>query len=230
MGSVQGWWLIAASVAALRRVAAGGWLGRMIGYGRLGRVASGRGLQLRMVPGHPDGAAGLKPIGDFYLYQSLVASLPAAFLGCWVLVLSLGRRIPGVGHYRPFLDQYRWLLLLAILVGVLVFVLPLLSVHGMMKSHKEETLLAEADRLVPQIEDARSRLDAPEAVEQDAAERRLAALIKRYHELEAVPTWPVDTSIRRRFTLRNLSLLMPFAGFLISNWQHISRLFNGVPR
>jgi len=46
---------------------AGGWLARMAEYGRvLGRTLRKRNLVLEMIPGHPDGAAGLKPIGGFH--------------------------------------------------------------------------------------------------------------------------------------------------------------------
>jgi hypothetical protein len=50
---------------AITASAVGAWAGRMAGYGRFGQVLAKRGLQLRVVPGHPDGAGGLRPIGAF---------------------------------------------------------------------------------------------------------------------------------------------------------------------
>jgi hypothetical protein len=210
---------------------AGGLLGRMAGYGRFGKVLAKHRLALQVVPGHPDGAAGLKPIGDFYLYQSLTASLPAIFLATWVLLISLGGLSRLWGHYRPFLHEYLWLLVLAILFEILVFVLPMTSIHAIMRDQKEEVLLAEADRLSTAISATQARLDAPEIEDGDAAKQRLTQLVERYHDLERTPTWPVDPSIRRRFTLRNLGLLIPFLGYALGQtpfWQQISDVFRGI--
>jgi hypothetical protein len=200
----------------------------MIGYGRLGQLAARQGLPLRAVPGHPDGAAGLKPIGDFCLYQSLIATIPAALLGAWVLVVSFAARSHLIGHYRPFAYQYLWLLVLAIAFVILIFVVPLVSVHAMMSRQKEAVLLPEADRLLSHAQALQARLLTAGPAEQDALERQLAALTKRYQELETTPTWPVDASIRRRFAARNVALVIPFAGFLISNWQPISHIVHAA--
>jgi hypothetical protein len=213
-------WVMAAGVAA------GQWLGRMIGFGRIGQAMARRGLALRVIPAHPDGAAGLKPIGNFYLYQSLIATIPAAFLGGWVLVVSFAGRSPAIGHYHPFAYQYAWLLVLAIAVTVLVFAIPLVTVHSIMSRQKEAVLLPEADRLLTQAQAIQSRLLAANPDEQKSLDQQLAMLTRRYQELEATPTWPVDTSIRRQFATRNIGLVLPVAGFLIKNWQPLSHLIH----
>ena len=46
---------------------AGFHLGRLVSYGRLGRVLRRAGCTLQPRPGHIDKAAGLKPVGDFLL-------------------------------------------------------------------------------------------------------------------------------------------------------------------
>lgn len=225
----------AASDLALLIVAgalAGSWLGRMTGYGRmLGRALRKQQLQLRVIPGHPDGAGGLKPIGDFHLYQSLTASLPAVFLGVWVLLISLGGANRFLGAYREYLDQYLWLLPIAMLFEILVFVVPMYSVHVIMKAQKERYFVAEADRLTPEIAAARARLDGRAGDEADVARQHLTRLTEQFQELEDAPTWPVDTSIRRRFTWRNLGLLIPFAGYIVGHmsfWQQISDVLRGL--
>jgi hypothetical protein len=38
---------------------------------------------------------------------------------------------------------------------------------------------------------------------------QLEGLRARYLQLEQLPTWPVDAATRKRFTLRNLVLLLP---------------------
>lgn len=209
---------------------AGGWLGRLASYGLLSRALAKRELPLEVVSGHPDGAGGLKPIGDFYLYQSLTASLPAIFLGIWVLLISLGGAIRILGDLRPYLDQYIWLLPLAILFEVLAFVLPMSSIHGVMKRQKENDLLARADRLSPIIAAAQADMDIQDSENWELSKQRLNQLTERYEELEKAPTWPIDQSIRRRFTLRNFGFLVPFVGYALGHtsfWQQISTALKG---
>jgi hypothetical protein len=65
---------------------------------------------LRVIPGHPDGARGLKLLGDFDLFESLTVSLPAVFLSAWVLLFSLGGPSPLWSAYRIYLHPYLVLL------------------------------------------------------------------------------------------------------------------------
>jgi hypothetical protein len=46
--------------------------------------------------------------------------------------------------------------------------------------------------------------------------------------LEKAPTWPIDRTIRRRFTLQNLGLMLPLISYLASHtqfWQRLSDVF-----
>jgi hypothetical protein len=204
--------------------------GRMVGYGRLTAILNKRGVQLCVVPGHPDGAGGLEPIGAFYLHQSRIASVPAIFLAVWVLLMSLWGRYPIWGHYRQrWLGPYLALLALAILVEVLVFILPMWSVHAVMRKQKVE-FLGRADRLSPKMATIQTRLQEKPSEDRDADKRQLTELVEQYKILENTPTWPIDQSIRRRFTLRNLGLLLPFVGYLVGHstfWQQLSDVFKG---
>jgi len=210
--------------------AAGSWLGRMVSYGRVLLKASLRkqGLDLQVMPSHPDGAGGLKPLGDYYLYQSLTASLPAIFLAIWVLLISLGGRNPPWGDYRPYLGQYLSLLRVAILFEVLVFVLPMSSIHGLMEEQKENCFLPEADSIFAAKTTDQAGLDNESDVEQEPTRKRA---IELYKELDNAPTWPIDSSIRRRFTLRNLAFLVPLIGYLVRHtqfWQQLLHTLKGL--
>jgi hypothetical protein len=216
--------------SVLRLIAAfvvGGWAGRMAGYGRLSHVLAKHGVQLRVVPGHPDGAGGLEPIGAFYLYQSLVASLPAI----WLIISGVAIGVWRYGVY--LLGLYLSSLALAILAEVLVFVVPMLSVHGSMREQRK-AFVAKADRLSAAIETTQARLEDPGLDGRDAVNRQLTELVERYHTLEKTPTWPVDRSIRRRITLQNLALLLPFVGYLVKGdqafWHQVSDLVTGLGR
>jgi hypothetical protein len=82
----------------------------------------------------------------------------------------------------------------------------------------------------PAIEAAREHLDSLTGGEAEAARQQLNELVERYHQLENAPTWPVDPRIRRRFTVRHLGLLAPFAGYVVGQtpfWEHVSDLISG---
>jgi hypothetical protein len=233
-GGVSAWALgPAAADAIFQAVAgavAGSWLGRMVSYGRLISKAGLRRnkLVVRVIPGHPDGAGGLKPLGDFYLFESLAASLPAVFLSVWVLLFSLGGPSPLWSAERIYLDPYLILLAAAILVEVLVFVLPMKSIHDVMTLEKHDLFLPEADRLFPAGAPDQPGSPAPQPTPDDAAVQQ--RLIERFNELNDAPTWPIDASIRRRFALRNLALLVPFIGYLVGHmqfWQQVADSFKG---
>jgi hypothetical protein len=222
-GGAPAWLLGPAAADAFFQAAAGAvagsWLGRMVSYGRLiGKAGLRRNkLVLWVIPGHPDGAGGLKPLCDFYLFQSLTASLPAVFLSVWVLLFSLGGPSPLWSAYRIYLDPYLVLLAAAILFEVLVFVLPMKSAHDVMNLQKHDLFLPEADRLFPAGAPGQPGSPSLPPSPDDAAVQQ--RLIERFNQLNDAPVWPIDASIRRRFALRNLALLVAFIGYLVGHMQ-----------
>ena len=90
---------------------AGTFLGRMACYGQLGRVLTERGLRINVVPGHVDGAAGLKPVGDFFFFQAMVVAVPAVYLTLWWFLIPYwpryeGWRQPYLGLLQDNPDAY----------------------------------------------------------------------------------------------------------------------------
>jgi hypothetical protein len=139
--------------------------------------------------------------------------------------------------YRPLAyasgqrSQYLWLLPLAILFEVLAFVLPMHSIHKVMSKQKEMILWEKADQLSRIIAARQARIDAENGATPRDDEPDLADLVARYQILERPPTWPVDRAIRRRFTLRNLGLMLPLVGSLAGNgefWQKLSDVLKGL--
>ena len=63
---------------------AGTYIGWMVVQGRLARVLRALGIKYSVQPGHPDGAAGMKPLGDFFFRQAMLAGMPADDLACWL--------------------------------------------------------------------------------------------------------------------------------------------------
>jgi hypothetical protein len=181
----------------------GMFIGRAVVYGGLGRRLAARGLHLRSQPGHLDGAAGLRPVGELFIFAaSLIAAL-ALYLGVWWLVF------PHLGRYLDWRRSYAGFFAIAVLAEVLSFFVPLLWFHTEMGRRKRE-LLAAADDFAREVLALQGRwLTAAEDEERAALSARIDYLTARYREVQQMPTWPVDTRVRRRFAVNNLVVLTP---------------------
>ncbi|MGI8809853.1 MAG: hypothetical protein ACR2KK_18830 [Acidimicrobiales bacterium] len=199
---------------------AGYQLGRAASYGSLGSVLKSESCAVQVTPGHFDGAAGLKPVGDYYFFQAMVAGIPAAFLAVWWLVIPLVPR-----DYEGWRNPYLGLLVLAIAVELLCFFVPVLYFHREMERQKEE-YQREADKLSSEMADLDGALAS--AVDPDvvkATKARVAEAKERYELIDGMPTWPMDSGTRRRLRVRNLALLLPVAAKIVGTsgpWKEIA--------
>jgi hypothetical protein len=181
-------------------------IGRMLCYGSVGKLLDRRQIHFEAVPGHIDGAAGLRPIGAFYLGQAGLLAIPAVFLLVWTLIFL----IPSWhDRYAAWQAPYLWLLAVAVAFELAGFVLPLWQVHLDMVAVKSR-YLPEADELAAQIADVGKELELDLPGDRREAQRdRLSQMTSRYRDIEAMPTWPVDRSIKRWVTLTNVALIVP---------------------
>jgi hypothetical protein len=187
-------------------------LGRMLAHGLAPARLLDRGVDLRATAGHIDGAAGLKPLGDFYLHQAILVAIPAVFMLVWSLLFGLQRwnaRYPG---WRVW---YLALLPVAIALEVGAFAVPLARVHRIISDQKREQLIRADRDLSRQIGDARRELesDLPNTRRTEVRDQ-LHQLVASYRDVETMPTWPVDRGVRRRLTLGNLVLIVPLVSQL----------------
>jgi hypothetical protein len=183
---------------------AGFFIGRAIGYGRIGRKLNQSSLTVKPEPDNFDGAAGLRPIGDLYFFQAAILAIPAGFLAVWWLI------IPLVGRYSVWRTPYAAFLALVLVLEVLAFVVPLLAFHRLMVEEKAE-LMVQADRHSQEAAEVRRHLLSAPPDQRPALENRLTWLGERYVVIEGMSTWPVSAPIRRRFTVNNALLLLPIA-------------------
>lgn len=80
----------------------------------------------------------------------------------------------------------------------------------MMTAAKREALLAADRDLVASVEALRAELAGDLVVERrEAVRARLAELSERYEALEEMPTWPLNRRLRLRFTVANVTLVVP---------------------
>jgi hypothetical protein len=207
--------------------AAGYQLGRMASFGFLAFALRRNSCALRVIPGHPDGAAGLKPIGDFYFFQAMIASLPAVYLAGWSVAFALSPRFRQ--DYSVWHIPYLAALPVAIAVELLAFFVPLWWFHEEMAEQKSE-YLREADRLSMKISGLRPNELQETGNATTQPMQRLDQIRERYSAIEAIPTWPVDAPTRRRLGLRNLGLVfLPLIGQLLGGsdvWKQITDSFS----
>jgi hypothetical protein len=181
-----------------------GWhLGRMAAYGGLGAALRRAGVSVHAIPGHLDGAAGLKPIGDLFFFQSMVVAIPAIYLAAWLMLIPMLSRYD---YWRPI---YVPLLALSLVIELVAFLQPMWFFHVAMQQ-KKELLLEEADGLSERVAELELELAHSEQ-EQPRRElqQQLTVMTKRYRDIENMPTWPVDLRTRRYFTLSNMPLVLP---------------------
>ncbi len=196
--------------AALAGYVAGRYLGRAASYGRLAQFLRNEQVALKVQPGHLDGVAGLKPIGDLYFFQAMLIAIPAVFLAVWWVL------IPFFPYYRTWRVPYAGLLAITLLYEILSFLLPLWAFHQEMQKQKVK-LLEEADGFSHRIVDLQAKLiDARTDQERSSLQEQLSLLTDRYWIIEQMPTWPVDIKVRRKFTLSNLALFLPLIGQMLS--------------
>ena len=198
-------------------------VGRMVCYGFLGRFLRGEGARVIMQPGHPDGAAGLKPLGDFYFSQAMLLAIPIAFLAVWTLLIPVWP-YHDYSHWRA---PYLTLLVVGLVLEMGAFFLPMWTIHQDMVKEKAR-LQAEADELGRQIVGLRAKLTGiADAEARSALKDQVELLSRQYEELEHVPTWPVDRSTGRRFTVSNLAMFIPVAVQIIGAtgpWRQIAEV------
>jgi hypothetical protein len=197
-----------------------GWqLGRMAAYGRLGAALGKAGINVRAIPGHLDGAAGLKPVGDLFFFQSMVAAIPAIFLAAWWLLIPVWPR-----DYSFWRAPYVGLLAASIVVEMLAFFVPMWFFHVAMRTEKER-LLQTADKLSEQVAALQVELAQPtHDPPRHELQERLSLMTKQYWDIEQMPTWPVDFKTRRHFALSNVTLVLPLLSEVVGltpPWQRL---------
>lgn len=223
--------------------------GQMVGYGLVGHRFERQRVRLRVIPAYPDGAGGLRMVGDFFFFQAGLVMLPLGFFAFW---LAMPAALTGSPHHEilgvsssvrtvstsgsitftapvnsaddagisdkgtsALLNWFhRWrryfalFLLVMLAIEVVAFVVPMGFFHREMSRNADEAA-AEADivgREISALELAIAKVSTNS--ERQEMEGKRAHLITVYETLEALPRWPVDAGIRRRFTLGNGIILV----------------------
>jgi hypothetical protein len=190
---------------------AGIFLGGMAGYGRLGWLLKQQDLTLKIQPGDIDGVAGLKPIGEFYFWQAMIAAIPALFLAVWLLIIQFGNT-----RYEYWRLSYAGLLAIVLVFELLVFWMPLVSFHREMLMQKR-LYLKRADELSREMTLLQLQLTMEkDVVNRELLKDKLSSMTKEYWDIEKLPTWPVAVQTKRLFKRNNFALILPLVIELIN--------------
>jgi hypothetical protein len=172
-------------------------------------IQLGRDYDLRIQVGHPDGCGGFRPVGDLCLWNGLLLSVPAIFLGFW---------LPLAGEFG-YGTRYTGLhtILLGVLIGlaVVMFVAPMWSIHIAMRRDAERIRkeIDEVGRRIDQISrDLLRRADdlTPEEAKQMTSD--LESHQDVYRRTENLPTWPIDLRIAVKFGTAQVVPLLGLTG------------------
>lgn len=184
----------------------GRYLGRGIVYGYLGMFLQRHRAEINIKLAHPDGAAGLKPAGEYYTFQATLLMFPTAFLAIWWLAMKIWIPTTSLAGWQ---NWYLAFFVLAILFEIFAFILPLLYFHQEMKAKKRE-MLQQADEIGERIVKTRNQLLVESASSRiRVLEDELEGLTEQFQNIEALASWPFDAALRRRLTISNVSLVIP---------------------
>jgi hypothetical protein len=167
---------------------------------------------------HPDQSGGLKPLGDLCFANALVIIVPVICFAVWFIIFAY----PGILNTFP---QLAWLsgwfgviqgsLFALILLGLVVFFLPIMEIHRQMvrQSQIHQQCL---DDLGRHIDETNQRLiDSAELPEPAEVQKQIDAL-KLMHQVydnnKFCPEWPFNREIALKLTLSQIPGLLGVSG------------------
>ena len=199
--------------------AAGSLLGLVAFNSRIVKLLTARNIRVVPVPGFPDHVAGLRPVGDFYLFQALIVAIPAIHLSVWWFLI---RFAPASFSYLPsdygsWEQVYSWLLIVVVVLEVLSFSLPVWQFHGILRKSKLEFQHA-LDEDFSELAEKYSLNFMPEdSSEYESLQIDMQNFRSKFEEVENMPTWPLAKITRRFFEVNGLLVLPPALIELVGN-------------
>jgi hypothetical protein len=179
----------------------------------------------RVIPIAPDRQGGLATIGKLAFCLTVVASSGVPVM--------IGMAIQQPGNPVTIVSSVLYTIFLTV-----VFFLPLLAVHGVMKRSKEEELtrLATMFRAEYQALSSDPDYDSPERRSDgdhvaNALLMRLAQIDRLYQRAESMPVWPFNVTIVVRFLALSAlpAVIALFQDALVRSGGHILKSLGLVP-
>jgi hypothetical protein len=197
-------------VSAIGAALAGLLFGRLTHYGRLAGVLSKDEKYLRIIPGHADGACGLKPIGDYYLYQALVFAVPIIWLSAWWAWIIPNYKdmlctLTGQPHqlFATWQGPYFLQWLVVLVYFYMGFVWPFIALRRRIKRARASFNANEATRLQADIFALQNELSDPTESEvkqdQNAIMPLLDAKSRELWAIRNMSSWPMDAGTLAKY-------------------------------
>lgn len=192
---------------------AGSYFGTAAGRGSLATLLAQDSVTLRIQPDHYDGAVGLKPIGDLYLYQAFLTAIPLVYFSIWWLIIPQYKQLVCAS-----VDPSSWAVPMAaqwfVTLGFtyLAFVRPVMKLRRRLR--QEQLRLQKL--VVPELSSRILTLQE-EFASSDINQHRREELVqeidragRRVWSIQQMSAWPMDTKTRRRyFSLTTLTTVIP---------------------
>lgn len=206
--------LLAGAVGGLR-------LGHAVNYGTALNRLRQLGISIRLVPGHPDDAAGLKPFGAFISFQALGATLPAFWLALWLLLIPHGDRVRMIPNYTHWVAGFIGILGLALVISLLAFFLPLRSLHQVMLNEKRACIGRNRQAFGQRIQQLYSSGTLSGATNRQLiTSRKIENLQNQLFKIESLPEWPLEPmAIVRFLAIVFLTFFVP----LVQNYEEYAQ-------
>ena len=169
----------------------------------------GQEFDCRVQSQHPDGAGGLGVLGELCFLNALIVIVPSTFLGAWRILIA---NVPAFrARYDYLTTWFDGLLVVTFFLAIIAFVIPLYGVHRAMSREKTrrqrdlDLIGNELDRLTQRIR--RAAEDGDSAAVGTLTDQR-SVLAAVYASEQDVPTWPVNTSLTRKYLVAQIVPLL----------------------
>lgn len=187
----------AVSLGLLAGLVAGAFFGRLATYGAMATVLADPQTRLNVRPGHFDGANGLKPVGDFYLYQALLTAIPLVWLAGWALILPWYYSAACFGEVDPsYIWRVRWQFygqwLVVASFTYFGFIRPVLALRRRLAETRADLRKNRIPQIEAEIAGLKGALAIVSAGERPAIETRIDDLAREHWAIGRMSCWPMD--------------------------------------
>lgn len=203
----------------LSGIVVGAYFGRLATYGSLASQIAKDRIVVRVHPGHFDGANGLRPIGNFYLFQAMLTAIPLLWLAGWAIAMPTYLASPCLAeHVSPgFAQTVQWQFfgqwLVVAFFTHLGFVRPVIELRRKVAS-VHQTLL---NQRIPAIEEQVKQMNSTWSESNDDAEKKrieteLLTLSRERWHIQNMSFWPMDRNMLRKYlSIELASSVLPVA-------------------